>query len=310
MNTLLIGTTNTLSQGVRYTLPSRVVFIKSNQLLDASFDNTNWVRLTDSLIGTQCVYPFVRCSVGNAVVIIKTLKPNKLTGSYNPPAADVSTPTSFWNLEEATGATRIDSVGGNNLTSNNGVTQVPGKIGYAAGFNGVNQYLSILNNSSFNATGSLSLCAWIYPLAVNSSGNGWCILGQWQRGTSGDRAYNIELIDSNVPQFTIRNSANSANQFVTTTAATLNTWNFVVGVFDNVGKTVNISINGATFASTSATGGVRVSSTTFNLGAHTATDSFPYNGYIDMAGFWNGYALTQADVTYLYNNGNGIQWPF
>lgn len=44
----------------------------------------------------------------------------------------ITTPTSFWNLDEATNATRSDSVGTNHLTSNNGVTRVQG-VDFAAG---------------------------------------------------------------------------------------------------------------------------------------------------------------------------------
>jgi hypothetical protein len=51
--------------------------------------------------------------------------------------------------------------------------------------------------------------------------------------------------------------------------------------------------------------------TTFKLGAYTNTDGTPtqfFNGQIDSFNAWNR-VLTAAEVTELYNSGNGKQYP-
>src|SRR5258708_7847472 len=67
------------------------------------------------------------------------------TGFYFPNTAHAAITdnlVSFWKLDEASG-TRTDSVGSNNLTSNNSVGQSVGKVSNAAHFTATsNQYLS------------------------------------------------------------------------------------------------------------------------------------------------------------------------
>ena len=58
------------------------------------------------------------------------------------------------------------SVEGNDGTANGGVTYVTGKVGKAASFDGVNDYIRVPNDASFNfGGGSFSVAVWIKPTA-------------------------------------------------------------------------------------------------------------------------------------------------
>lgn len=72
MISVSIGYPQTLSQGVTYALPSRVVFIKSNQILQTSLDGTNWnIQFNSISTGFQTSDSFLRCTFSNAVVELK-----------------------------------------------------------------------------------------------------------------------------------------------------------------------------------------------------------------------------------------------
>lgn len=160
-------------------------------------------------------------------------------------AALTDSMVSFWKLGEDSG-NRIDSIGSNNLTSNNSVGQAVGKVGNAAHFTASStQYLSVADNSGLSAGDvDFTLSGWFY--LDSASGSFEDIVTKWE-GPSGQREYIVYYEPSVTKRiiFAVRNSANnggtsvSANNFG---EPSLNTWYFFVVWHDSVNDTVNIQI--------------------------------------------------------------------
>ena len=99
----------------------------------------------------------------------------------------------FWKLGEASG-TRVDSIGSNDLTDNNTVTQAAGKIGNCAQFTAANsEYLSIADNAALS-TGDIdfSIVFWVYFDSTPSFAD---VIAKW---AAGEQEYVVEF-GSNTP---------------------------------------------------------------------------------------------------------------
>lgn len=74
----------------------------------------------------------------------------------------------IWHLDEGTGTTAYDSSGnGNHGTVYGGATWTNGKIDKALEFDGVNDYVNVLDSNSLDITGKITMEAWIYPYTVS-----------------------------------------------------------------------------------------------------------------------------------------------
>jgi hypothetical protein len=208
----------------------------------------------------------------------------------------------WWKLEEASG-TRDDAHSTNDLTDNNTVTSAVGIQGTAGLFTKANtEYLSIADNAPLSMSGSFSICAWVYIVGNPTASQ--MIASKFDN--VGDIEY--ELIyqgGGGVERFQFDFYAGGgyrqvrANSFG---AASLNTWYFVVGVFD--GTDVKISVNGNAFEAASASGNNPTDGVgPFQIGARAGSVSF--DGRIDEVAVWKDRALTIEEVEDLYNSGAG-----
>lgn len=198
---------------------------------------------------------------------------------------------SWWSLDEASG-TRVDSHGSNNLTDNNTVGSATGKISTAASFVQANsEYLS---GTASLPGGSFSFAAWVQPTSggvafypyfeIDASGDAcdvFAFQSKWQCRTQGNT-----ILDSGV-------------------ATSAGVWAFVV--FGHDGSTAFISVNGGA-KSTLSNGALTFAATeNFNIGKQLNAGNY-FDGLVDEAALWNR-ELTAAEITELYNSGNGIGYP-
>jgi hypothetical protein len=225
---------------------------------------------------------------------------------------------SFWNLEESSG-TRLDSApitafkaSANNLTANNAPANQAGKIGNAVALvRASNQYLSIASNSSLQFSSAMSLSAWVYFNTVPST-NLLGIVGKYTTTNNAINEYALDFAGSlNTWQFKVRiGSTQSIAQY--TSIPTVSTWYFAVCVYN--GSSITLYINNAAASTLAASGTLNNSSTSpFLIGAMcntvgTELSSTAFDGAIDAVGLWNR-ALNAEEMTYLYNGGNGRQFP-
>jgi hypothetical protein len=210
---------------------------------------------------------------------------------------------SFWKCDEASGD-RADSIGTNTLVDINTVGTQTGKV-YALAASPVtasSERLSVADNATLEpATDSFWVGAWVY---IPTAGVTQIPLGKWD-----DAARCIQLVQlaTNNFRWDFSNAANGTpSVIVTATSVTITAanWYFVVGWKDSVGNLSGIQVNN----STRHTG-------SFSSGAFNNTEPFTVGGRGDEPFFTGGigpvmigrnYVPTAADVTFLYNSGNGI----
>lgn len=222
---------------------------------------------------------------------------------------------SFWDMEEATG-NRIDAAptnslktAANNLTPNGTPTNAPGKIGNALSVI-PQQTVSIASNSSLAiATGeSFSIALWVNLAAKPTTAAR--IVQKIPTGTN-IMEYTIRYVAS-INQFGfILNDSTGMHQSIVndTTSVSTGTWYFIAVSFDNPNNLMSISVNNNTPSTGPFSFEVNPGGGNFIIGGTDTVTQFFVNGLIDAVGFWKR-VLTAQEIKYLYNNGNGRQFPF
>lgn len=226
-----------------------------------------------------------------------------------PPTSLNTSLIAFWKLNEATSATRNDSVGSHHLTNVNSVEQIAGRVGYGAHFTRTeSDRLSISDNANLS-TGDIdfTIAAWIY---LDSKPGDMVIVGKFI-GSTNQREYVLKFSKA-VDRLEILTSPNGTTTGQCDNFDTLfgspptATWIFVVAWHDSVANTLNIQTNNGTTRSVSCTTGVFDSTSPFVVGALNNTESQYWNGRVDALGFWKR-VLTSEERTALYNAGNGSE---
>src|SRR5690606_38455355 len=86
-----------------------------------------------------------------------------------------------------------------------------------------------------------------------------------------------------------------------------NRWAHVVAVHDSVNNELRIYLDSFKTQTNSYSSGVFDGPTSFAIAApFGGATSLTFGGRIDEVGYWKNRALTDDDVTELYNNGNGL----
>jgi hypothetical protein len=198
----------------------------------------------------------------------------------------------YWNLnDDGSGAVSlVDSTGnGNTLTNNNGVTLGTGIIAGDASFDGSVGPL-LTSSPVLSSGGSLS-----YWLKLTSDGFYQCPISQWQSG-----GWKFGLTGGNVLYF----YTGSAYYFNATGVADGN-WHNVVVTDDGSGN-LSFYFDGQ-LDGTSSFGSINFSKI-LSIGADVAGNE-KITGGVDEVGVWNR-ELTSGEVTFLYNSGSGLTYPF
>jgi RHS repeat-associated protein len=210
---------------------------------------------------------------------------------------------SHWHLDEASG-TRADSVGTNNLTDNNTVTQAAGKIGTAAQFTRANsEYLSAPNNQSLTMGDiSFTLACWVY---LDSNTNQMGIIG---KSYSSD--YFIHHDIGYAPyglRFNVRMAADNVIHEVGAPTLSTGTWHLVVAWHDATANTINLQVdNGTVYTASVPDGGTRTDiGDPFEIGRRTYGEMC-LDGRIDEASLWKR-GLTTQERSDLWNGGAGSE---
>lgn len=220
-----------------------------------------------------------------------------------------------YSMEEATGLTRVDSWAGYNLTQHGGVSQVPGKLNFGAGFaSASSQYLShtsVPEVFSMNFyKGGFTVAFWVYvtsllvPISPMMS-----VAGEWS----------IALDTGGAVVFTVYGDVFGASGTATSaTNVVINTWCLVVCEFRFVinGSATFLSMNNtlscAVNNGTAGTGTMTANSSTatgsgaFEIGRDTFT--YPavfFNGNIDQVSIWQRI-ITTAEQSLLA----GVFYPY
>lgn len=210
-----------------------------------------------------------------------------------------------------------------NLSASN-ISLDVGKLNSAAYSSGVTA--NILRNtgsekekySMTNGTSDVdySFSLWIYATATGS--NYGCIFakGAENSSASGDNAeYAFYLLKNNTLQMSLFSNGTTTNGMTKKTTATLPLNEWVHLVITNSGSTFKIYFNGVSQTVVSAnigSGFVKFKSQPFaafglfsSIGVSVAARTL--YGKIDDFAIFKNYALTQKDIDWIYNSGNGRQ---
>ena len=236
-------------------------------------------------------------------------------------------PTSVWNLLNAvysadtTGSSSLktslfasyngesnanDSFGTNNGTPQGGLTYGTGKIGNAFQFNGSNSYVQLPNNS-MNLTGDFTVSTWVNFSSFPSAST---IIANYYRLPPYAVYYGWSvLMISNQIAFDIFTGVNNSYVRLLSPSIPTNTWKHVT-LIHKKNVSLSIYIDGVLSVSTTTTFPIGYSGNeTPAIGGTLPGDGFQYptNGKIDTINIWTK-ALTQSEITELYNSGNGAQY--
>lgn len=220
----------------------------------------------------------------------------------------------YWTLNEVSG-TRFDSVGGSPLTPRNNPTSGSGKIGNAAYFNGGGQGLCTASNPALEMGDvDYTLTAWVY---LNGPvWNGYMLIAKDELAPARDYVLEYQNLGNPVNQYAmvVLNSASNGPEpwtygAVTAPAPGFQQWTFLAARHHAVTNQVSLKINGAApiYGTVPITPGI--SSAAFCLGLRNAFDLVALNGRMDEVGVWKR-ALTDEELDLVYNNGQGLTYPF
>jgi hypothetical protein len=231
---------------------------------------------------------------------------NSIFGVWNGEVFGVSLDTSIygvWNGENNAN----DSVGGNHGVGTGGLTYSTGKVGSAFQFNGTGSAINLTNNNAFVLNGMFTFSTWIYPTSFSSEKS---ILHNYPvEGGSGQKGFQLVLETNGRLRFRYTRTGNLGGSFSSDSAILLNQWSHIVFSFNLVTGAYQFYTNGVLVKSATYLVGTSILYPTNTALNYAQIGSTSYVGKLDSVTLWNKI-LTQAEVTNLYNGGNGAEYPF
>ncbi len=209
----------------------------------------------------------------------------------------------YWQMEEAAGATRIDSSSyGNNLTESgtgNTIARTTGKFGYGADFEANDtEYLYVADQPEFNVGKNFTMSAWIKVETFNAYGQ---IMGY---GAGGGWSYNMFTWENSGVGVMLDDDgwAGGGIEAVTFGGFTTSTWALMTVTYD--GSTVRLYKDGSELTNedfpVSTTINTFDSTANFVLGYWSSQGAY-YDGVLDDVRLYNR-TLSSSEVSDLYEH--------
>ncbi len=205
---------------------------------------------------------------------------------------------SFWTLNTTEW---LDEVGSRTLADHNGVTVAAGKIGNAAVFDGVNQYLSVASSSGLQILTEFTIACWV---KLNSLTGGHQKFVSKDDGV-GDRDYMLRVVDADV-RWDLLGPSGGSGSVVIPAGVPDTGWHFYCAWY-KAGE-VGLQFDNGTPVTNSPTGTPNATNQPFELGRWGA-DVHYLAGSIDELGVWQR-ALTALERAWLYQSGAGRAFPW
>lgn len=216
---------------------------------------------------------------------------------------------SYWKMDAASGD-EADSHGSNTLTSGGGAADpgtAAGKLNGSRDFDGSNDTLSASDAASLDLS-DFSISLWFYPDVLDTSYRNLFVKGL--DGASG-RNYGIAHSAgvSNRFYLQIQGVSGLTSEITPSSGPTASAWNHAVLTYDATTRVRKLYLGGSEVHSqTGSSGTPTTNSLALVVGGGGSGFAF-HNGRIDEIGLWSR-DLSSAEVTELYNSGNGLAYPF
>ena len=231
--------------------------------------------------------------------------PSMVFAGDAPDNADV---VEYYAFEETTNP-YTSEVSTADLTGGNTPTRTTGIINYGQDFDGVNDCISA-NLAGLNTLAdTMTINAWVQT--ANPQGGSYASF--LYRGTWGNAgAFGLRSQSPGNPGIVVFEQyslSSNAVETATTTVLTDNNWHMLSAVLD--GGDRYIYLDGVLDNSNTYTGSNPTLSALMSIGCRNNADRY-YNGILDEIAFFD-VALTQANITWLYNTGSPTsdqQYPF
>jgi len=206
-----------------------------------------------------------------------------------------------YRLDEISGVRKDSSGNDRDLTDNNTVGSIVGKVDHAADFTEANsEYLSLADaNLGGLSPGSsdFTISAWFNFKSLSQQ----FLAGVWRTSAAAHREWLFQLDSSNKINF-FTSADGSSQTGVKTGALSADTWYHILVTHDNTGSARHIYLNGTSAANdTNVT--VYQGGGDFQIGNTQDSTDF-MNGYVDEFNFW-ARVLTASEIASLYNDGRG-----
>ena len=218
-------------------------------------------------------------------------------------AAGAGLPIAHWKLDETSGTTAVDSVGGHDGTLTNGPAWVAGQIGGALDFDGSNDLVSVPHQAIFTQI-PMTVSAWfkLDTLPTTRSEHGTIID---KRHTVDPYAswtlYVNETLGDKI-RFQIRDSSETGYWLDSAASAVTNTWYHVVGTIDE-SYNAKLYVNGALEPDDDNIGSLFSSNDEIRIGAGWSGGN-RLDGVVDDVRYYDR-ALSAAEISGLYTAGTG-----
>ena len=168
---------------------------------------------------------------------------------------------------------------------------VEGIAGMGLSFDGVNDYVDLGNDESFDISEQISLSAWVNTNdSGNSEDNPYVV--------KGDHTYGVKHYASNQIQFFIYDGSwYTANVGVDDSFN--GEWHHVAGTYD--GMELKVYVDGALSATTAHAGSIEIQTHNLNIARNSEEDDRFYDGVIDEVKIYNR-ALSHPEIRFLLSN--------
>jgi hypothetical protein len=206
-----------------------------------------------------------------------------VTGAPPPPSGGLVAAYAF---NEGTGNTTADASGNGNTGTRVGPTWAAGRFGSALSFDGADDFVSVADSASVDATGALTLEAWINPRTLSS-------YRMIVNKTTNGQPSNYYL--ATVGQGLGFGFYTAGWQDHVAGGVTLqpNTWYHVAAVYSDAANSVRLYVNGNEVFSGVETNSLTANSNTLRMGIGFPNEVF--DGLIDEVRIYNR-ALTPAEI--------------
>jgi len=209
---------------------------------------------------------------------------------------------SYWKFDESSGAAEDSTANNLDLTNNNTTPYVSAKINNGADLEaGSSQYFSRSNGGTFDITAGTVNC-WINAETLNNSSA--IIDTQNPSGGASSGWYFQGRADGDM-QFGFGNGTNQINAGAG--SLTTATYYMVTAKWDTSRK--EIYINAVSEAASETDETLTAGAANITVGRHATLAADHFDGIMDECGIWSR-ALSDAEITELYNGGAGLSHPF